>query len=137
MLPAPPSPAASARASTSSNPACRDGTGRPSWSVCVGACDDEKPAAPAAIAARTSRRICSSSSAVAARSEAASPMTKRRSAEWPTYTAALIPSRRSSTSRNDGKLSQSHGSPLRRTDGVMPSTLAKSAVTHSRPVIRS
>jgi hypothetical protein len=47
----------------------------------VGPFDDEKPAAPAAIASRTRRFIFSISSAVAARSDAASPMTKRRIAE--------------------------------------------------------
>src|SRR5204862_130151 len=41
MVAGPRSPAASARVATSRNEARRDGTGRPSWSTWVGACDDE------------------------------------------------------------------------------------------------
>jgi hypothetical protein len=84
MLPAPPSPVVSIRVAISSNCAWRDGTGWLNWSTCVGASDDEKPAAPACIASRTRSCMRRSSSAGAARSDAASPMTKRRSAEWPT-----------------------------------------------------
>ena len=83
MVAGPCSPAASARVATSRNEARRDGTGRPSWSTWVGACDDEKPAAPSPIASCTSARMRWSSSGVAWRSDAPSPMTKRRSAEWP------------------------------------------------------
>jgi len=66
------------------NDAFRDGTGRFRWSTCVGDLDDVKPAAPARMASRTIVAICWVSASVASRSDAASPMTKRRTAECPT-----------------------------------------------------
>jgi len=44
----------------------------------------------------------------------------------------LMPSRRSSTFSRSGNVSQSQGRPFSSTDGVMPSTCAKSFITHSR-----
>ena len=72
-------------ASTSSNVAWRDGTG---WLELVDVRRRvrrrEAGGAGAHRLAHQAAASCSSSSAVAARSDAASPMTKRRSAEWPT-----------------------------------------------------
>ena len=45
-------------ASISARVAARDGTGLPSPSLCVGACDDEKPIAPASSASCSRRAIC-------------------------------------------------------------------------------
>ena len=61
----------------------RDGTGWSSRSRCVGAADDDTPAAPASIASATIARIWAISSAVAARVDASSPITQRRRLEWP------------------------------------------------------
>ncbi len=84
MLPPPACPASSTSRVNSPSDAKRLGTGFASPSTWVGECDDEKPAAPAAIASRSARRIAPISSAVASRRVASSPITERRSAEWPT-----------------------------------------------------
>jgi len=49
----------------------------------VGACEDENPAAPASMASPTMRHMAATSSSVASRSNDASPITKRRTAECP------------------------------------------------------
>ncbi len=84
---------------------------------------DEKPMAPSAIARRTSAAIRSSSSAVAARSHAASPMTNWRTAEWPISGATLTASgRRSSVSRYSRNVSNSQRMPFSIASSDMPST---------------
>ena len=60
------------------------GTGRSAASRWVGAWVEERPAAPACIASRTSVRIASISASVASRSVQSSPMTQRRRLQWPT-----------------------------------------------------
>ena len=75
---------AAARRSISSRAAARDGTGWPSPSLCVCTCEVEKPSAPSASAACSAASMASMSSASAAPPTARSPMTSRRSVEWPT-----------------------------------------------------
>ena len=77
------------------------GTGWPSPSLWVCTCEVEKPSAPSARAACSAASMASMSSAVAAPPTARSPMTSRRSVEWPTRKPALTamrPSRRPSHS---------------------------------------
>jgi hypothetical protein len=81
---------APARATSSSWDAARDGTGSPSASLCVGAVDVLNPIAPAAHASRTSAAIASICSSDAG-SWHASPITTRRTAEWPTWKPAFTP----------------------------------------------
>ena len=57
-------------------------TGRSSPSTCVGTDEEEKPAAPAAMASRTSPRISAISSLRASRSDPAAPITYLRRLEW-------------------------------------------------------
>jgi hypothetical protein len=59
-------------------------TGRPSGVSCTGIREVVKPIAPARIDWRTSRSIARRSSSVAGPSNARSPMTNVRIAEWPT-----------------------------------------------------
>ena len=75
MTPLPESPAARNSASTSSASAKRLGTGFPSTPRCAYEKLVENPAPPAAMPSRTSAPMRSISSAVAARSYAASPIT--------------------------------------------------------------
>jgi hypothetical protein len=70
------SASAAARARSSSGSASRLGAGVPSPKKCVGESEVDQPIAPAAIALRTSVAIAARSSAVAARSTAARPMTR-------------------------------------------------------------
>ena len=93
------SPHTLASSMNSRRSANRDGTGLPSPSLCVSEVVVEKPKPPASRPSRRSRAICASSSSVAARSLAASPITTRRIAEWPTMNPALITRRPSSASR--------------------------------------
>ena len=74
---------APARRTSSSRVAAREGTGLPSPSLCVGACDVEKPIAPASSASCSSCSIWSIWSSVAASPTASAPITTRRSAECP------------------------------------------------------
>ncbi len=78
------SPRTADSATTSSAAARFDGTGRPSCAWCTAICDVENPIAPSRIAVRTRSAMAAISSSVAARSWAASPITARRTAEWPT-----------------------------------------------------
>ncbi len=64
-----------ASASISSHAATRLGTGRPSQPTWVGDLDVANPTAPARSASATSARIAATSSAVASRSVASSPIT--------------------------------------------------------------
>ena len=64
-----------ASAAISSHAATRLGTGRPSQPTCVGDLEVAKPIAPARSASATSARIAATSSAVASRSIASSPIT--------------------------------------------------------------
>jgi hypothetical protein len=70
------SASAAASASSSSRSATRLGAGVPSPKKCVGESDVDQPIAPAAIACRTSATIAPRSSAFAARSTAAGPITR-------------------------------------------------------------
>ena len=65
-----------------------------------------------------------SSSGVLMRSVAASPITTRRMAEWPTMNPALIDSLPSRRSRYSSVVVQSHGTPTSRADRGIPSTMA-------------
>jgi hypothetical protein len=78
-------------ASSSDRWAARDGTGWPSPSLWVGACEVEKPRAPSAmhLPARSTRADTWAS--VASAPTASSPMTARRRVEWPTRKPALTP----------------------------------------------
>ena len=81
MTPRPTSVSTPARASNSVVSAKRLGTGLPSAPRWAAVKLDENPAAPAAMAARTSARMVSISSAVAVRSYASGPSTAMRTAE--------------------------------------------------------
>jgi hypothetical protein len=75
IAPRPNSASTAHRRTISSGLAKFDGTSRPSCATWMSSCDVEKPIAPSRIAWRTSAHIASISASVAARSEAASPMT--------------------------------------------------------------
>ena len=62
------------------------------------------------------------SSAVASRSVASSPMTARRSAQWPTMVATFKPTLPSRRLRYSPKLLQSHTTPCSSASSGMPST---------------
>ena len=81
---------AAARAISSSGDAPRDGTGSPSASLWVGAVEVEKPIAPARHASDTSAAISAICSGDAG-SWHASPITTRRTAEWPMWKPAFTP----------------------------------------------
>ncbi len=89
--------------------------------------------APSAIARRTSAPMRSSSSSVASRSHAASPMTNWRTAECPISGATLTQSgRRSSASRYSRKVSKSHRMPFCIASSDMPSTYSSIFISVSR-----
>ncbi len=90
---------ASASAWVSALSAKNDGMCSPSSPRWCGAWLLLIPAAPASMASSTTRTISATSSAVASRSRAASPMTKRRTALWPTWVRTLMPTLPSSQSR--------------------------------------
>ena len=73
----------------------------------------------------TSTAMRATSSGVAARSYAASPMTYRRSGEWPTYAVKFssVP-RRATVSRYSGNVSKSHSIPSARVSTSMSSTFS-------------
>ena len=68
--------------------------------------------------------MAATSSLVASRSFAASPMTSRRIAEWPTMNPVLIASVPSIRSRYSAVVDQSHGTPWRSDSSGIPSTRA-------------
>jgi hypothetical protein len=80
---APRSNSASTEASstTSSADAWFEGTSRPSSPTCTSICEVEKPRAPSRMDCRTSSFMAAISSGVAERSDASSPITKRRTAQ--------------------------------------------------------
>ncbi len=112
------------RSTSSSRDANRDGTMCPSASLCVRAHDDEKPSAPASSPARRSACIAASSSGLASRAVASSPITTRRIAECPTMNPALMPRRPSISSKYSAVVVQFHGTPSRNDSSGMPSTRA-------------
>ena len=79
-----------ARVTSSSLVAKVGGVGTPAPSRWVAAVALENPMAPAARASASPARIWASSPAVAPRSDAAGPITWRRSAEWPARKPMLI-----------------------------------------------
>ena len=94
---------------------------------------DEKPMAPSAIARRTSAPMRPSSSSVASRVHAASPMTNWRTAEWPMSGATLTHrGRRSRASRYSRKVSNSHRMPFCIASRDMPSTYSSIFITIRR-----
>ena len=117
--------AASAPASaiSSSGAARFDGTGPPSWVTCMSSCDDVKPTAPSRMASWTSAAIAATSSAVAVRTTDSSPMTKRRTAEWPTWSPTFTPSPPSSTlAAKSAYPPPANVAPTASVSGGMPST---------------
>ena len=90
---------ARASARSSSRLAWREGTGSPFASLWVAAMEDEKPMPPSCTDWRSRATMRSSSSALASWPTARSPITTRRSAEWPTRKPAFTASRPSSRSR--------------------------------------
>ena len=82
--PRPPSAIALTSAAISLSSARREGIGNPPSPLCAGLVLLEKPTAPARIASRTTVHICATSSGVAARRVACSPITQVRTDEWPT-----------------------------------------------------
>ncbi len=77
-------------ASNSASSARHEGTRSPRWSLSVN--DVEMPNAPASRFSPSSAAIAPTSSGVAMRSQAASPMTYHRRKVWPTMVATLTPS---------------------------------------------
>ncbi len=110
------------RAITSSLVARLLGTGSPLWAWWRSICDVLKPAAPSRMAWRTSSCIATISVSVAARVCASSPITYRRTAECPTYAAALTPMRPSRLSRKSPKLPPRKSTPAWSASTDMPST---------------
>ncbi len=122
-MPRPVEPIAAARRSISRSVPSRLGTGRPRSPTWFEFVVDEKPMAPSAIASFTSAAMRSSSSSVASRSHAASPMTNCRTAECPMSGATFTHSgSRSSASRYSRKVSNSHWMPFCIASSDMPST---------------
>lgn len=91
MSPCPNSRSTAAIASSSASSDERVGAGVPSPKKCVGDSDVDQPTAPARIAPRTTSCMRAISSAVAARSTAALPITRKRTADMPTNAATLGP----------------------------------------------
>ncbi len=115
---------AAASRSISSRLAAREGTGWLSPSLCVCTCEVEKPRAPSSSAACNAATMAAMSSGLAAPPTARSPMTRRRSVEWPTRNpafTAMRPSKRPSHSPNEV---QSQGSPAWSAASGIPSTRA-------------
>ena len=128
MTPRPASPKAPAKAMISPKSATRLGTGRPPYPTCVEAFDVANPIAPASMAPRTIDFISAISSAVAARSVAASPITHRRTGVWPIRTPTLMATPRvSMASRNSGNVwnGQLVPSPASSAATLMPSTFSR------------
>jgi len=117
-----------ASAISSSGVAQREGTGLPSPSLCVVACEDEKPIPPAASDSPSSRHIASSCSAVAALPTASSPITTQRIAEWPTRNPAFTARPPSMRSRYSPKVRQSYGTAASSDSSGIPSTRASMRV---------
>ena len=82
----------------------------------------ERPRAPASSASRTTPRMIASSASVAGRSEHASPMAYRRTAECPTRVPTLTPRRRPMAAMYSGNVSHVHGTPAARTSIGIAST---------------
>ncbi len=122
-----------AKARNSSSVAIREGTGTPPAPLWFSKVDEPRPMAPAAIASRKICTICSSSCAVAARSDPASFMTTVLIAEWEANDATLgtTPLRRN-VSRYWGKVSKSHWTPALSDSRDMASTSERLARIKSR-----
>ena len=125
------SPVTRHSASSSSAVACRDGTGSPSASLWVSAHDDEKPRPPAASDSRSRFDIAARSSSVAASPTLRSPITTRRSAQWPTMKPAFTESVLSKWSKYSAVVVQSHGTPAASASSGMPSTRASIFMRYS------
>ncbi len=82
----------------------------------------ESPTAPARIDSRTSVTIVAISSAVAVRSDAASPIAHRRTAQWPTKPPRLMPTRPSRPSRKAPNGPPAKSTPSASAAASMPST---------------
>ena len=121
-------PTSSHSATSSSADANRDGTAPPSKSLCVAAHDDENPRPPSAIDVPRRSRIDSTSSAVASRSDAASPITTRRIAECPTRNPVFGTRRPSRRSRYEPNEVQSQSHAAFRVAMGMPSTRASMCI---------
>ena len=112
-----------ASAISSSGAARFDGTGPPSWSTCISSCDDVKPTAPSRMASWTSAAISATSSGGGGALDRSSPMTKRRTAEWPTWSPTFTPSPPPSTlAANSACPPPANVAPTASVSGGMPST---------------
>ena len=100
---------------------------RCAWSPTSMKSRDRRPRVPRA----TRPCIAASSSSLHLRSVAASPITARLSAEWPTMKAVLIASPPSSRSRYSAVVRQSHGTPCSSASRGMPSTRASIRMRYS------
>ncbi len=110
-------------ASSSERDAAREGTGMPSPSLWVGACDVENPSAPSSRERANTEAMACTCSSLAAVPTASSPITERRTAEWPTRNPAFTatdPSRRPSHSPKELHDQSRHSKAAR----GMPSTRA-------------
>ena len=112
-------------ASISERFAARLGIGLPYAPTWVVLREVEKPTAPAASASSTVSTMRATSSVVASRSVASSPMMKNRNAVWPmraeTFARVGV---RANVSRYSGKLSNSQRTPASRASSGMPSTFS-------------
>ncbi len=104
--------------------AAREGTGWPSPSLCVCTWEVEKPSAPSSSAVCSAATIEAMSSSEATPPAARSPITSRRSVEWPTRKPALTAMRPSKRPSHSPKELQSQDSPARSAASGMPSTRA-------------
>ena len=98
------------------------GTGWPSPSSWVYASEVENPMPPASMLSSSSLHISSTCSCVASLPTESSPITRRRSALWPTKKATFTPSLPSKRLRYSPKVRQSQGSPCSKAVSGIPST---------------
>ena len=110
-------------ASSSDRDAAREGTGMPSPSLWVGACDVENPSAPSSRERASTDSMAWTWSAEATVPTASSPITERRTAEWPTRKPAFTPTEPSSRPSHSPKEVQDQSRHSRAARG-MPSTRA-------------
>jgi hypothetical protein len=115
---------APARATNSSGAAALEGTGRPSPSRWPSPSEEEKPSAPPARDASTRSTMAPICAGSATARVASSPITARRTVEWPTRKPALTARPVSTRSRYSAKERHSQGPVRSSAPSGMPSTTA-------------
>ena len=109
-----------------------DGTPRPSCATWSSSCDEVNPTAPSRRACRSRSCMAATSSSVAVRSDASSPMTWRRSAQCPTLAPTFTPTRPVRLSRKSATDPPAKSTPDASASADMPSTRLSMSSSHSR-----